>query len=201
VDDDNKENSMFKAIQNGDVDEALNRMFVTSGAILIGLTGIIGLTSCGVGDDDEYVTMCVDQRTNEAQPEYMCDSPGNIYPYAMPYYMPFGYYHDHYDTGYSSNRTTVNNYYGTRITGGTTTAPKKRYGSTPTIVDRREVTVYEKAKQAGTPIKMNQDAKKVSTVTKQQKQSYSSSFGSSSSKVANKSSSTFRSSSSSTRRK
>lgn len=132
-------------------------------------------------------------------PDYMCDSPAGLYPMAIPYYMPWNTWHDtvevhHYH--YSS---------GQRLAGGSISRPNNRSGNVrvQSASNPSKVTLYSKGKQAGIPIKMNQDAKKVGTVTKQQKKSYSSSFGSSNRKISNKSSfsSSFKSSSSSGYRK
>lgn len=166
---------------------------------ILALLAVPALTACGSGSDARYVAMCADRNGNFL-PDYMCDSPGGIYPQAVPFYMPWNTWHDTVEVHH-------HHYYsGERLSGGTLTRPSNRSGSVrvQSASNPSKVTLYSKGKQAGTPIKMNQDAKKVGTVTKAQKDSYKASYGSTGGKAANKSSfgsSSSKSFSSSSRRK
>lgn len=98
-------------------------------------------------------------------------------------YEPYATYQQHL----RSNRS----YYtvGRACTCGTTTQPKS-VGGKPVGVqyaNRKTVTVFKNGKQAGSPVKLNQDAKKASTVGRSTTKS---SFGSTSGKTTNKTSST-----------
>jgi hypothetical protein len=175
----------------------LRRLF----AVLIALMfAVPTLAACQIDDSSaRWVALCQDRYTGTYLPDYQCDSPAGIYPMAMPYYMDYNRYHETVEVHH-------HHYYsGERLTGGVTTRPSNKSGSVQiqSASNPSKVTLYKKGKQAGMPVKMNQDAKKVGTVTKAQKKSFSSSFSSSNKKISNKSSfgSSFKSSSSSSYRK
>jgi len=142
------------------------------------------LTGCSSHEDARYVAVCHDRITDGYLPDYMCDSPSGIYPNAGSYYMPWNTWHETVEVNHHHYYT------GERLTGGTTTRPSSRKGDVrvQSASNPAKVTLYSKGKQAGVPIKMNQDAKKVGTVTRSQINSYKANYGSTVGKAANKSS-------------
>lgn len=120
----------------------------------------LGLGACDVQDD--YRAVCVDKYTGQWLPDEACHSGygGSPFILGMPYYMSGSQYHSTFETGHRPRYNTV-------LRGGSTVMPIPRPGHKVGVakVGQKKVTVYEPAKQAGTPIKTNQDAKKVSSVT------------------------------------
>jgi len=113
----------------------------------------LGLGACGQQQEPQYEAVCVNQATGEPYDEDdQCDPEDDDYEgHGSWYFVPLGYHKSHK----SSFKP------GHRVSGGSYAAPagqKVRYQGS------KKVTIYSPGKQAGTPIKMNQDARKVTTV-------------------------------------
>lgn len=130
----------------------MNRKPIAAAAVVLALT----IAACGSDHDGEYRAVCTNAYTQEVLPDSYCASP---HANSGWYYIPYSTWHDH---------TTVNNHYyntGTRITGGTRVAPKASTGQVKVqYAGQKKVTVYDPPRQAGTPVKLNQDAKKSTSV-------------------------------------
>lgn len=151
----------------------------------------LALTACGSGDwggdshRGEYVGMCANKYTGEPLPNYECDT--GLYARAVPYYMPWGAWHDSVEVHHHNYYTS-----GERLSGGSFSRPNNSSGDVRvrSASNPAKVTLYAKGKQAGVPIKMNQDAKKIGVVTREQKKAANSSFNSSNSSISKKTANT-----------
>lgn len=130
------------------------------------------LTGCSA-DEHPDQAVCVDPRTARVLPADYCATPRQN---ASWYYVPYSTWHD---------STQGNRHYydtGRRITGGSTVRPTPK-GDRPVSVHyagQKKVTVYAPAKQPGIPVKVNQDARKPTTVTPKKSTVFGRSSGSTS---------------------
>jgi hypothetical protein len=120
---------------------------------------VLGVAACGQQQQAEYEAVCVNQATGEAYDEDdQCDPEDDDYEgHGSWYFVPMGYHKSHK----SSFKP------GHKVTGGSFAAPggqKVRYQGSNKVTTQKKVDVYSPGKQAGTPIKNNQDARKSTTV-------------------------------------
>jgi hypothetical protein len=130
----------------------------------------LALGACGQ-QQAEYDAVCTDQFGNATDDDYCDDDSGSWY--------------------FLSHNKHKKFKHGQKVTGGSFSAPN---GHAVKYSGRKKVSVYDANKQAGTPIKNNQDARKSTTVKSGGGEN---SFGSTSKKSSN----SFKSSSSSSGRR
>ena len=137
---------------------------------------VLGLGACGQQQaQPQYEAVCVNQMTGEPYDEDdQCDPDDDDYQgHGSWYFVPAGYHKSH------------KSYFkpGHKVAGGSYAAPagqKVRYQGSSKVKTAKKVDVYSPGKQAGVPIKNNQDARKSTTV-----KSGENSFGSTSKKSSN----------------
>jgi len=149
---------------------------------------VLGLGACGQQEEPQYEAVCVDQMTGEPYDEDdQCDPDDDDYEgHGSWYFVPLGYHKSHK----SSFKP------GHKVAGGSYAAPegqKVRFQGSSKIRTAKPVNIYNPGKQAGVPIKNNQDARKSTTVKSGGGEN---SFGSTSKKSSN----SFKSSSSGRRK-
>lgn len=128
------------------------------------LAGAAALTGCGdnedryvpTGVDGDYELACYDTQTNLYVDDDLCEDGHAVGHYAPIWYpMPYGSSHGH---GYTDH------YPGRRVDPhGRTTPPS---GNVRVHHDGARVSVYERGRQAGKPVKVSADAAKVSSVSR-----------------------------------
>lgn len=160
----------------------MSRLTRTALIATLAVAVLAGCTPHGSTASPNYHATCTD-RYGRILADWRCDQhrSGSYWEYE-PY------------STYSSHLRSNRSYYvvGRACTCGTTTQPKS-VGGKPVGVQystRKTVTVFKNGKQVGSPVKLNQDAKKASTVGRSTTKRTT--FGSTSGKTTNKTSSTTR---------
>jgi hypothetical protein len=134
--------------------------------LVIGATALMlaPLVGCGSNNGYDDVAICQNRTTGEVLPDSACAGySGGAFPDWLAYmYVTQAIYSTHanlFTPGYHMNSTQINNYHVTYNPPPGNAKVATRDGTV------RKATVY-KAKQAGQPVKYNQDAKKISSLTK-----------------------------------